>query len=153
MRNRLTTKFIERVSTPGTFPDGGGLFLQVQTRTDGRAAKSWVVRYRSNAGSVCEMGLGPLLLVPLADARMRALEARRKAYAGIDPIDERKEARAVLRSSSVKPITFQECAEIYISAHIRPAKRNSGSSWPFQPNASSSHCPSESFLRREVAGG
>ena len=117
MRNRLTTKFVERVSTPGTFPDGGGLFLQVQTRTDGRAAKSWVVRYRSNTGRIREMGLGTLLLVPLADARMRALEARRKAYAGIDPIDERRGARATIRSSSAKQITFQECAEIYISAH------------------------------------
>lgn len=117
MRNRLTTKFVERISTPGTFPDGGGLFLQVQTRTDGRAAKSWVVRYRSNTGRIREMGLGTLLLVPLADARTRALEARRKAYAGIDPIDERRGARALLRSSHVKPITFRECAEIYISAH------------------------------------
>ena len=116
MRNRLTAKFVEKTSEPGNYADGGGLFLQVQTRKDGTAARSWVVRYRAISGRMREMGLGSLDVVPLADARIRAAEARRKAANGTDPIDERKAVRTALQAEASRRMTFRECAEAYIDA-------------------------------------
>lgn len=117
MRNRLTAKFVERIALPGTYADGGGLFLQVQERKDGSTARSWVVRFRSQTGRTREMGLGALDLVPLADARTKALDARRSAASGADPIEERKALRAKLRSDDAPLMTFEQCAKIYIDAH------------------------------------
>jgi integrase len=63
------------------------------------------------------MGLGPLALYGLAEARARALDARRKRHDGIDPIDARRADRARHRLEVAKSITFQECAEMYIASH------------------------------------
>lgn len=123
MRNRLTAKFVERVSTPGMFADGGGLFLQVQTRANGLPAKSWLVRYRAKHRTR-EMGVGAVAIVTLADARAKALEARRLAAAGIDPIEQRRERIALLSSEEAPRMTFRQCAKIYIEAHKGSWKNN-----------------------------
>ena len=57
--------------------DGGGLYLQV---TPGGA--SWVWRYMLK-GSAREMGLGPLALYGLKEARAKAHEARLATRASI----------------------------------------------------------------------
>jgi integrase len=117
MKYRLTTKFVEKIASPGHFADGGGLFLQVQMRRDGYPAKSWVVRYRAQSGRMREMGLGSADLIPLKSARDKANEARSKAAHGIDPIEERETKRAALQSEEQNRISFRACAEIYIAAH------------------------------------
>ncbi len=53
------------------YADGGGLYLQV---TGGGA--SWIYRYMLK-GRAREMGLGPLALYGLQEARAKALDARR----------------------------------------------------------------------------
>ena len=53
------------------YPDGGGLYLQVTTH-----GASWVYRYMLR-GRARTMGLGPLALYGLAEARAKALDARR----------------------------------------------------------------------------
>src|SRR6516164_5701702 len=63
------------------------------------------------------MGLGPLSLYGLADARARALDARRKRHDGIDPIEARRAERARRRLDAAKAITFKQCAESYVGAH------------------------------------
>jgi len=63
------------------------------------------------------MGLGPLALYSLAEARAKALEARRKRHEGIDPIDARRAERARQRLDVAKSLTFKECAEAYIASH------------------------------------
>src|SRR5215468_12324224 len=109
---RLTALKIERLkSKAGMHHDGGGLYLQV---TSGGA--SWVLRYMLN-GKAREMGLGPLALYGLADARAKALDARRLRHEGIDPIEHRRAERASRALSEAKGITFKECAESYIKAH------------------------------------
>ena len=68
---RLTALKVERIkSKSGMHADGGGLYLQV---TPG--GTSWVLRYMLD-GKAREMGLGPLALYGLADARAKALDAR-----------------------------------------------------------------------------
>jgi integrase len=115
---RLTALKVERLkSKTGMHHDGGGLYLQI---TPGGA--SWVLRYMLN-GKAREMGLGPLALYGLADARAKALDARRLRHEGIDPIEHRRAEKAARALSDAKGIMFKECAESYLSAH-RPGWRN-----------------------------
>ena len=58
-------------SKPGFHADGGGLYLKV---TDGGA--SWVFRFMVN-GRRRYMGLGPLRVFGLQEARAKALDAQR----------------------------------------------------------------------------
>jgi integrase len=109
---RLTALKVERLAKPGMHADGGGLYLRITPR----GARNWVLRYMLN-GRPRWMGLGPLALYGLAEARARALDARRKRHDGIDPIDARRADRARHRLEVAKSITFQECAEMYIASH------------------------------------
>ena len=94
------------------YPDGGGLYLQVTAS----GAKSWVYRFMLN-GTPRYMGLGPLHTVTLADARVKALEARRLRLAGVDPINARDDAMTEARLEAARSITFMDAAERYMEAH------------------------------------
>jgi integrase len=93
------------------YADGGGLYLQV---TEG--GRSWTYRYMLNKRAR-EMGLGPLALYGLSEARVLAQDARRLRHQGIDPIEARRAAREETRLDAAKAMTFQECAERYIASH------------------------------------
>jgi integrase len=109
---RLSALKVSRaVRKPGMYPDGGGLYLQV---TPGGA--SWVYRYMLD-GRAREMGLGPLRLYSLQEARAKALDAARLRHEGVDPIEARRAARAAARLDEAKAITFRKCAELYIKSH------------------------------------
>jgi integrase len=109
---RLTALKVERLkSKPGMYHDGGGLYLQITP-----SGASWVLRYMLN-GKAREMGLGPVALFGLAEARVKALDARRLRHEGIDPIEHRRAAKVARALSDAKGITFRECAESYIKAH------------------------------------
>lgn len=103
--NRLTTRRVTTVTEPGYHADGGGLYLQVSAT----GAKSWVFRYRFE-GRRPEMGLGPLHIVGLANAREAADAARKLVLAGQDPLAGRR--AAALASAGIP--TFWEAAESYI---------------------------------------
>src|SRR5215472_970777 len=114
---RLTAQRVERLKKaekpqPGMHADGGGLYLRVTPE----GAKNWVLRYMLDSKPHW-MGLGPLSLYGLADARARALDARRKRHDGIDPIEARRTERARQRLDAAKAITFKQCAESYIASH------------------------------------
>jgi integrase len=109
---RLTALAVQRAKkTPGMHADGGGLYLQVTPN-----GASWIFRFMLN-GRSREMGLGPLALFGLQEARERALDARRLRHAGIDPIEARDAERAAKRLSESKAITFRQCADAYVKAH------------------------------------
>jgi integrase len=115
---RLTALEITRaIKKPGKYADGNGLYLQV---TDGGA--SWILRFMLD-GRPRYMGLGPLALYGLHEARAKALEARRLRHEGVDPIEARRAARAKARLEAARAVTFKECAEAYVKAH-RPGWRN-----------------------------
>lgn len=94
------------------YPDGAGLYLQVTAK----GGKSWVYRYMLN-GTPRYMGLGPLHTITLADARIKAMEARRLRLAGVDPIKARHDAATEARLESARSITFKDAAEAYMEAH------------------------------------
>jgi integrase len=109
---RLTALKVERAKEPGMYCDGGGLYLRVTP--DG--ARNWVLRYMLNRRPRW-MGLGPLALYGLQEARARALDARRKRHDGIDPIDARRAERTRQRLDAAKAMTFKQCAETYVASH------------------------------------
>ena len=110
---RLTALKVEaKELAPGMYPDGGGLYLRVTPE----GARNWVLRYILDRRPRW-MGLGPLSLCGLADARARALDARRKRRDGIDPIEARRAERIRQRLDAAKAVTFKQCAESYITSH------------------------------------
>ena len=68
---RLTALSVSKLSKPGLFADGGGLYLRISTA----GAKSWVFRFMFSRNAR-EMGLGSLNAISLSDARQSALDAR-----------------------------------------------------------------------------
>lgn len=109
---RLTARTVAAASTRGLLPDGGGLYLQVSPS----GAKSWVFRFMLQRKSR-EMGLGSLRLISLAEARDQAQRCRRLLFEGTDPIEHRRQARALRHLEVESNRTFAECAESYIAAH------------------------------------
>ena len=109
---RLSAVAMPKLRNPSLYPDGGGLYLQV---TKG-GARTWVYRFMLH-GRAREMGLGPLHIVPLAEAREKARECRKLRHEGIDPIEARKAKHAEERLAAATALTFKECAERYIEAH------------------------------------
>lgn len=111
--NRLSALEVKNASKPGLYMDGGGLCLQVSST----GTKSWIFRFMLN-GRARKMGLGPLSVISLAEARKRAGDARLAAHDGIDPLEARKALRASRLAEEAKAMTFKQCGEAYIAAHI-----------------------------------
>ena len=104
----LTARRVETAG-PGSHVDGRGLMLVVKLS----GSRSWVLRYQI-AGRRRDLGLGPWPEVTLAEAREKALEARRLVVARRDPLDER---------ARVAALTFKAAAEALIESK-RPGWRN-----------------------------
>ena len=81
---RMTTGFV-RSAGPGRYCDGQGLYLYVQSS----GTRSWVQRLVIH-GRRRDIGLGSAQLVPLADAREKALVNRKMAREGGDPLAEKR---------------------------------------------------------------
>ena len=114
MGNR-TTKRIAASSlprlykTPGYHCDGGGLYLQV-TAT---GARSWIFRFMMNKRAR-EMGLGAVESCDLASARAKVADLRGVLANGIDPIEQREQARRQQVADISARNTFDECVEDYL---------------------------------------
>jgi integrase len=62
------------------------------------------------------MGFGPYPVVSLAEARERALEARKLIAQGVDPLDSRHALERAQASERAKAVAFDECAGQYIAS-------------------------------------
>lgn len=111
-QQRLSALQVTKLTKPGLYGDGGGLTLQI-TAT---GAKSWLFRYMI-AGKPFGMGLGPTHTVSLAEARQKALEARKLLIDGINPLADKKQNQIAAALASARMMTFDQCAEAYILAH------------------------------------
>jgi integrase len=109
----LTVKQVEACTKIGYTADGKqpGLNLQVAQGAHG-LTRSWVFRYTSPAtGKRREIGLGPISVRGLADAREAAGEYRRQILNGLDPKDERDELKRQRAQAVRRVLTFSEAAE------------------------------------------
>lgn len=85
--NKLTAIGV-KVSGPGKYSDGGGLWLHKREGGGGQ----WVLRITIH-GRRREMGLGSLSKVSLKDARCTAAKWRAVSAQEIDPIKQREQDR------------------------------------------------------------
>jgi integrase len=109
----LTARQVATIGAPGLHAAGGAPCLYLQVTHGGR---SWVFRYKL-AGKRRDMGLGPLDAIGLAEARQRAVDARKMVLTGTDPIEARRTERATMALSAATAMTFKQCADAYITAH------------------------------------
>jgi integrase len=110
--NKLSALAVTKLSKPGYYGDGGGLWLQVAKS----GSKSWIFRFKA-AGRQREMGLGGLRTVDLAKARTLARECRSLLLDGKDPIEARNAVRLANALQRARSMTFDQCAAAYIDAH------------------------------------
>src|SRR5690242_2600634 len=87
--SKLNAARMRTLTKPGSYGDGGGLYLQVR----GRDNRSWLYRFKLH-GKGHLMGLGHLADVCLSEARDAATAARKLVRQGINPIDQRRAQRA-----------------------------------------------------------
>ena len=107
--NRLSAFKVEKAKEPGMYGDGGGLYLRV---AEG-GSKQWIYRYVTN-GRPRDMGIGPVHVLTLAEAREKAREASRLRLEGIDPIAAKHAQRAAAVVAAASAMTFRQCAEGFI---------------------------------------
>ena len=127
----LTVPAIRAAKHPGgtkrpvRIGDGDGLYVQI---TPG-GSKSWLFRF-TLAGKAREMGLGSVATtakeeeaggVPLARARDLARDASAKLRAGVDPIEDKRQAEAAreaaAKAAAARAVTFADAAERFRAAH------------------------------------
>ena len=106
--NKLIALQVDRAK-PGRHGDGGGLALLVSTAKDGSLNRKWVFRFAWH-GKPAECGLGGRGTT-LAEARAKAIEARRMVRQGINPVEAKRAAKAHMATPS-----FGKCALELIAA-------------------------------------
>jgi integrase len=90
-----------------------GLMLQI-TRNGGR---TWLLRVKVGAKRR-EIGLGGFPDVTLAQARERAREVKDQIRRGIDPVEERKAARAALIAAQGRGLLFKDAVDRCLAAKL-----------------------------------
>ena len=90
-----------------------GLYLQLTPK----GGKSWILRTTVGAKRT-DIGLGGFPTVTLAQAREKAREARDKLELGIDPVAERKAAKARLIEARRKGMTFADAIDKALAGRL-----------------------------------
>jgi integrase len=111
-QGKLTAADVAKLTQPGMYLDGGGLYLQVK----GATQRSWVYRY-SIDGKARWLGLGSAREISLAKARERRDKHQVARRDGADPVADRKSAVAQRRVAELKRRTFRDYAGQYVADH------------------------------------
>ena len=89
---KLTVRFLQSVTEPAKYHDGGGLGLYL--RVDKSGSKFWIQRIVIN-GRRQELGLGSFPITTLAAAREAALKNKRILREGGDPLKAKQALRSI----------------------------------------------------------
>jgi integrase len=116
----LTVKKVAKLmrrGEAGQYGDGGtegvrGLRLIVANRNAAHFELRYQLDHRSR-----QMGLGSARDLTLAEARLRAKEARRLLLDKIDPLEARRAEHSAKLAVTASRMTFKEAAHAYIAAH------------------------------------
>jgi integrase len=103
----LSAVQVRTLEEPGRYTDGNGLYLIV----DPSGAKRWLLRTVIK-GKRCDVGLGGISVVSLAQAREEAARLRSIARANGDPLAERRQAKRIVP-------TFEKAARRVHAAHSK----------------------------------
>ncbi|WP_342781697.1 tyrosine-type recombinase/integrase [Aquicoccus porphyridii] len=94
---------------------GGVAGLHMQITPHG--GRSWVLRVKVGEKRR-DLGLGGFPTVTLSQARDKAREARDKIERGIDPVEERKAAKAQLVAAQRRGLTFADAVDKALAAKL-----------------------------------
>src|SRR5262249_10617481 len=108
----LSLKKIAKLTARGRYFDSHGLYLQVISPNN----RSWLLRFELN-GRKRWMGLGSAATFTLAEARERALAARKLLADKIDPLQVRRTERAERAAAAAKSRTFAKVASEFFDTH------------------------------------
>lgn len=99
----------------GVHPVGGvaGLYLQV---ADG-GGRSWLLRTMVGTKRR-EIGLGPYPEVGLASARHKAADYKELIRCGVDPVEQKKAARAELLAAEKRGLLFSEAVDLFVPIKV-----------------------------------
>ncbi len=97
------------------FAVGGVTGLYLQTSPNG--GRSWILRIIVGKARR-DIGLGGFPTVTLTQARDKAREARDKIERGVDPVAERRAAKAALVTAAGRGLTFEKAVESYLKAKL-----------------------------------
>lgn len=118
--DELSALDVKRLAHPGgnrnvLISVGGvpGLHMQLTPKR----GRSWVLRAKVGAARR-DIGLGGFPAVTLSQARDKARDAREKISQGIDPIEERKAAKAALAAAQRRGLTFADATDKYLAAKL-----------------------------------
>jgi integrase len=118
--DELSALDVKRLAHPGgnrnvLISVGGvpGLHMQLTPKR----GRSWVLRAKVGEARR-DIGLGGFPAVTLSQAREKAREARDKISQGIDPIEERKAAKAALAAAQRRGLTFADATDKYLAAKL-----------------------------------
>ncbi|MRX49899.1 DUF4102 domain-containing protein [Paracoccus sp. S-4012] len=116
----LSALDVKRLEHPGRgrnvlFPVGGVAGLHLQVTPNG--GRTWLLRVKVGAKRR-EIGLGGFPDVTLAMARERAREAKDQIRRGIDPVEERKGAKAALTAAQRRGLSFADAVDRYLAAKL-----------------------------------
>ncbi len=112
INNALTAARVKQEKRPGRYADGNGLYLHVSET----GARWWIWRGTVH-GRRRELGMGAVILIPLAEAREIVRTWRRIARDGGDPVVERDKNKR-------KTLTFEAAARQVWSEQIAQPGRN-----------------------------
>lgn len=101
-----------------------GLMIQVTPNH----AKSWLLR-TTIAGKRKFLGFGPYPEVSLKEAREKASAEKQKIRSGVDPVSERKAAKAALVAESLRGTTFSKAMEEYLDTKLHGKSEKTQKSW------------------------
>src|SRR5918998_1984729 len=120
---KLSAIAVAKLTKPGRYAVGDGAYLQIAAG----GTKAWIFRYQ-RGGKARHMGLGPVSLISLAEAREKARNARRALLEGHDPLELKRQTRARQRLETAKGMTFKDCAERMMASYQAAWKSPSTSS-------------------------
>src|SRR5215211_675239 len=112
MARKLSALQVAKLTKTGRYAVGDGAYLQIATG----GTRAWIFRFQRD-GKAHHMGLGPVSLVTLAEAREKAHAARKALLDGADPLIVRRQGRAAARLEAAKEMSFRSCAERMIASH------------------------------------
>lgn len=107
MAIKLSAQTIKNLTQPGRYTDALAMGLHLWVKDNAR--KYWIYRYTID-GKQKNISLGPYPNIGLADARIKAVEAKKMLSMGIDP----KPQKAINEIPSKLEITFAEFAKQFI---------------------------------------
>jgi integrase len=113
----MSARQVQTQAKPGYHADGAGLYLQVKPTANGSAVtRSWLFRFKLD-GQAKWIGLGSARDVSLAQARQQAAVCRQQLAGRQDPSAIRKAQQTNAVAERQRVLTFDECAQGYITAH------------------------------------